>query len=79
MDEGEVLADLRKALVARGIAASGPHPGGCFSGGDYLLIDGPRAYAQLDRYGYWQILVYLDGRLVRMADPDGGDWPGDPV
>lgn len=79
-DTRDVLATLRDRLQARGIQATGPFPGSPSPEWDYLeLPDGRHVHVQRDGYGYWQALLYEGRDIVRMADTDAGDWPGDPV
>lgn len=76
-DTCAVLAELRDRLHHRGVEAIGPFPGWP---SPYLeLEDGRRVHARLDRNGYWQALVFEGRDVVRMADIDGSDWPGDPT
>lgn len=78
-DTREILAALRDRLHARNVTATGPFPGRAY-GWDYLQLgNGRHVHVQLDSAGYWQALVYDGEDLVRMADVDAGDWPGDPV
>lgn len=81
MDETTlVLRKLRDRLNERGVAATGPHRGIPSPEWDYVgLPSGRHVHVQLDSGGYWQALMYEGERLVRIADVDGGDWPGDPV
>lgn len=73
-DTRAVLAQLRDNLHARGVEAIGPFPGWPSA---YLeLPNGRRVHAMLDHNGFWQAHVYEGRDLVRMADVDGGDWPG---
>lgn len=79
-DARDVLAALRDALNARNIRAAGPFPGRPSPEWDYLTLPGGRrVHTQRDANGYWQALVFEGGEIVRMADVDGGDWPGDPT
>lgn len=74
------LCELRERLNARGIEATGPHRGAPSPEWDYIwLPSGRHVHVQLDSAGYWQALIYDGPQIVRMADVDGGDWPGDPV
>lgn len=43
------------------------------------MDDGRHVHAHMDGNGYWQALTYEGRDLVRMADVDAGDWPGDRV
>lgn len=79
-DTRAVLAALRDRLRAQGIPATGPFPGPPSPEWDYLKLPGGRhVHTQRDSNGYWQALVFVGREVVRMADVDGGDWPGDPV
>lgn len=77
----EQLVILRDRLTERGLTVTGPHTGKGSPEWDYLELPTIRrhVHVQLDSAGYWQALVYEGEHLVRMADVDGGDWPGDPV
>lgn len=77
----EVLTALRDRLDRRGVSATGPHRGDPSPEWDYLELpaSGRHVHVQLDNAGYWQALVYKGSDLVRMADVDAGDWPGDPT
>lgn len=79
-DTRAVLLALRDCLRARGVEADGPLPGRPSPEWDYLELAGRRQVCvQRDSNGYWQALVFEGREVVRMADVDGGDWPGDPV
>lgn len=77
-DTREILAALRDRLRARGVEVFGPYPGRPSPEWDYLQLPNARhVHAQRDANGYWQALVFEGRDVVRMADVDGGDWPGD--
>lgn len=79
-DTRAVLAALRDGLQTQGIPATGPFPGRPSPEWDYLELPGGRhVHTQRDSNGYWQALVFEGREVVRMADVDGGDWPGDPT
>lgn len=79
-DTASTLRALRDRLQERGIKVTGPHTGQPSPDWDFLeLPNGRHVHVQLDSAGYWQALTYEGPQIVRMADVDGGDWPGDPV
>lgn len=79
-DTQAILALLRDGLRARGVEVYGPHPGRPSPEWDYLdLDDGRHVHVQRDSNGYWQALLFQGLEVVRMADVDAGDWPGDPT
>lgn len=78
-DTRAVLGLLRDRLRAREVEVYGPYPGYPSPQWDYLdLDDGRHVRVQRDSNGYWQALLFEGHEVVRMADVDAGDWPGDP-
>lgn len=76
-----ILETLRDRLIECGLTATGPHRGSPSPEWDYIDLPkvARRVHVQRDSGGYWQALIYEGRDLVRMCDPDAGDWPGDPV
>lgn len=86
MDDTTQIQALKDTLEAKGEHITGPHSGHPSPEWDYLELPerGWHVHIVKDGYGIDQALIY-DGKaqsrapLVRIADPDGSDWPGDPV
>lgn len=73
---------LRDALAGRGLRVDGPHTGRPSPAWDYLNVHLPggrkrHVHVVPDGNGCWQAQIYEGKKLVRMADGDGRDWPGD--